>query len=317
MLRTSHLVAAAVLFAAAAHAQKELIMPRMQRNTYLSHARPAEEFGLRTIRGKDGLSYTGAARIEPGYKVTAAFESGPIPLIRIKDDGQQMNALLDAGSPVSWLEFGRSRDFNAVFLGTEKKHMPYTGPLNTGGAPGYAAVVPRMNIGYVPLYNTPLYVRMAIHSLGPFARGIEAPHVDAVFGYDLLQHFEYVRFDFRKREVLFSSSDIYVPDVDLLKSIAAVTTSPEGGLAVEGSLNGEPTPVILDTAGDYFFSRGDAKVKMTRQVRIGDAVWSRLPTLLLPTGENRTPRAGLRMLENYIVTVCPKRGVVYFETLPE
>lgn len=313
------LFAALLLTAVNVQALEEFIMPRMQQNTYLSHAQPAEQFGLRTVPGTDGPVIAGSAVIPPDQKVTVAFESGAIPLIRVRNNesGKAMNALIDSGSPVSWMEFGTSRDFEAVFLSAGKERLRYPGPLNTGGAPGYAAVIPRMDLGYVEISNTPLYVRMALHSLGPFARGIEAPQVDAAFGYDFLKDFEYGRFDFRNREVLFSSSDIYVPDVDLLMSVCRITEVPEGGLAVQGSISGVPSNIILDMAGDYFFSRGDVKVNVTRQVSLGDVVWRKMPTLLLPTGSKRAPRAGRKMLEKYIVTVCPKRGVVYFERFPE
>ena len=320
MNQNVHLIASiSALITLNAQALEEFIMPRMQQNTYLSHAKPAEQFGLQMVEGKHGLTYQGSPKIPGKQKVTVAFETGPIPLIKISNTPQNrsMNVLLDTGSPVSWMEFGTSLDFGTEFLGTSRKQLRYPGPLNTGGAPGFAAVVPRMDMGYVEIYNTPLYVRMALHSLGPFARGIEAPHVDTVFGYDFMKNFEYVRFDFQKREVLFSTTDIYVPDVDLLMTVATIKKVSEGGLAVEGSIVGSTTPIILDVAGDYHFSRGDVKVKVTKQVSLGDVVWRQVPTLLLPTGEKRAPRAGRKMLERYTLTVCPKRGVVYFERLAE
>ena len=58
------------------------------------------------------------------------------------------------------------------------------------------------------------------------------------------------------------------------------------------------------------------KVNMTKQVSLGDVVFRKVPTLLLPT-YNAPARAGRRMLENYLITICPKKGVVYFERFPE
>lgn len=315
-----HLIFAAAVFSAAGlQALEEFRMPRMQQNTYLSHARPAENFGLKTVSGENGLGYAGEAQNTPGQKAVVPFLAGNIPMIGISvpPKTRKWNTLLDTGSPVSWMEFGTSRDFGAVFLGEPKKPMPYSGKLNTGNVPGFAAAVPSLGIGEVELKNTPLYVRMALHSLGPLARGIEAPQVQAVLGFDLMQSMEYIRFDFQNREARFSSTELYVPDIDLLMSICKIVSVPEGGLAVEGEVSGDPTPVILDLAGDYHFSRDDVKVHVSRQISLGDVVWRKVPTLLLPTGENRTPRAGRRMLEKYIITICPKKGVVYFERLPE
>ena len=76
------------------------------------------------------------------------------------------------------------------------------------------------------------------------------------------------------------------------------------------------TPIILDVAGDYHFARGDVKVSSTKQVSMGDVVYRKVPTLLLPINHS-PPRAGRKMLEKYIVTICPKAGVVYFERFPE
>ncbi|MDZ8119397.1 hypothetical protein [Pontiella agarivorans] len=317
--RPQTILAAALLLAGKLPASEEFVLPRMQRNVYLSHAKPAEQFGLKTVEGEKGPTYAGSAKIIPEQPATIAFETGPIPVIRVSGTTafDPMNALLDTGSPVSWMEFGTAQKFDAVFLGSRRDPMVYTGNLNTGKVPGYAAAVPVMKMGYIDVQNTPLYVRMAMNSLGPLARGIAAPRIDAVFGYDLLKNFEYIHFDFQKREVCFSSTDIYVPDTDLLMSICSMVKVPEGGLAVEGSISGIPTPVILDVAGDFHFSRGEVKVHLTRQVSLGDVVWRKVPTLLLPPGEKRMPRAGRRMLERYTVTVCPKKGVVYFERLPE
>lgn len=228
----------------------------------------------------------------------------------------QMNALLDTSSPSTWLEFNTSQDFGATFLAMDNKYVNYQGGYNTGDVPGYGAVVTQLRIDQLFMENTPVYVRMAMNSLGPLARGIKVPHIDAIIGYDVLKTFEYIQFDFDAAMVRFSSSIPYIPHRDLLMTTAKIKKQQNFGLAVEGAIFGKPTPIILDLAGDYHFARGDVKVSVTKQVSIGDVVYRKVPTLLLPVNSS-PPRAGRKMLENYIVTICGRQGIVYFERVPD
>lgn len=304
--------------AAAVRADEEFIMPRMQINTYLSHAKPPGHFGLQAVNGADSLTYSGTATIPPRPPTTLSLANAPLPVIRSGSslESPAVTALIDTSSPVSWMEFATAMKLSAVFLAENGESMRYSGPYNTGDAPAYAAVIPDLQLNTLPISNTPLYVRMAMYSLGPLARGIKNPEIDCVFGYDLLSNFEYIRFDFQRDEIIFSSSTPYAPNQDLLMTATRITSVKGFGLAVEGGIQGTPTPIILDVAGSYHFSRGDIKVKVTKQVSIGELVYRNVPTLLLPTHQG-PPRAGRNMLENYIVTICPKKSTVYFERYPE
>lgn len=302
----------------AAHALEEFVMPRMQQNTYLSHAKDPALFGLEAVSTGDGPTYAGHAQLTPSQVGTIFFDKAPLPVIMVgKNSGRlKMSALLDTSSPNSWIEFITSRGFDATFLGIEDKTMPYGGAYNTGGVPAYAAVIPHIKMDTVHIENAPVYVRMAMHSLGPLARGIVVPEVESVFGYDLLKTFEYIRFDFKAGTVRFSTTKPYEPEKNFLMTAAKIVEVPGYGLAVEGAVSGVPSPIILDVAGDYHFARGDVKMKITKQVDLGDVVYRKVPTLLLPTHESPA-RAGRKMLEPYVVTIAPKKGVVYFEHIPE
>lgn len=315
-----------VLFAAftvgcavCAPAQKEFIMPRMQQNTYLSHAKEPEQFGFRTIELEEGMVLHDAhARLHPNQTALIQLSEGQIPVIKIHGHARRIytTALLDTSSPTSWMEFSTSQKFNAVFLGTDTYKIPYVGIYNTGGADAYAAVISTIRIDALQIENTPLYVRMATHSLGPLARGIISPTIGTVLGYDVLKEFEYVRFNSQKQVLELSSMQPYTPDEERLMTTAKIVPVKNHGLAIEGSLLGKPETIILDFAGDYHFSRGDMKVSITKQVSLGDVVFRKVPTLILPTYD-APARAGRRMLDKYIVTICPKKGVVYFERFPE
>ena len=297
---------------------EEAVMPEMQQNTYLSHAKMPQTYGFNVYKIKDGLGLQAAARLHPNHVASVKCEKGRIPVIEMTGRAPRMklNALLDPSSPTTWMEFDKSQEFEAVFMGVDGEYFPYRGAYNTGDVPGYAAVVGRMRIDQLYIENVPLYVRMAMNSLGPLARGIQIPHVDAIIGYDTLSMFEYIQFDFDAGRISFSSSTPYTPHGDLLMTEAKIKHVKGYGLAVDGAIFGNPTPIILDFAGDFDFARGDATMSLTRQVSIGDVVFRRVPTLMLPINHS-PPRAGRRMLEKYIVTVCPRLGVVYFERIPE
>lgn len=294
-------------------------MPQMQQNTYLSHAKEPELFGFRTTQTDQGPALHDAhARLHPNQTIAIKLSKGQIPVIKIRGHARRIHttALLDTSSPTSWMEFSTSRKFRAVFLGADTYTIPYSGTFNTGDAPAFAAVVSRIQIDTLQIENVPLYVRMATHSLGPLARGITSPDIGAVLGYDVLQEFAYIRFNSREQLLELSSTQPYTPSEELLMTTADIVAVKNHGLAVAGSLLGKSEPIILDFAGDYHFSRGDAKVNITKQVGLGDVVFRKVPTLILPTYD-APARAGRRMLEDYIVTICPKRGVVYFERFPE
>lgn len=298
---------------------EEYILPEMQQKTYLSHSKMPQNYGFKVYPVDDGqgIGMIASPRLHARHTATVKLKKGKIPVIDIRGISKRINmsALLDTSSPTTWMEFNTSQDFKATFLAMDDRQVEYRGGYNTGGAPGYGAVVNQIRIDQLFVENVPVYVRMAMNSLGPLARGIKHPHVDAIIGYDILQHFEYVQFDFDSGVINFSSSTPYVPHEDLLMTTATIKKQRNYGLAVDGAIFGKPTPIILDMAGDYSFARGDVKVSTTKQVSIGDIVYRKVPTLLLPENSS-PPRAGRKMLENYIITVCGPQGIVYFERIP-
>ena len=296
---------------------EEYVLPETQQNTYLSHAKMPQNYGFTAFPVKGGIGITGKARLHARHVASAKFLKGKVPVIQMRGRAKRMkmNALLDTSSPATWMEFNAAQSFESTFLAMDEDYVIYQGGYNTGEAPAYGAVVNQMRLDQLFIENIPLYVRMAMNSLGPLARGIKVPNIEAIIGYDVLKQFEYVQFDFDAETVIFSSSTPYTPHQDLLMTTAKIKPQRNFGLAVEGAIFGKPTPIILDIAGDYHFARGDVKVSVTKQVSIGDIVYRRVPTLLLPANSS-PPRAGRRLLENYIVTVCGKQGIVYFEQIP-
>ena len=293
------------------------ISPSRQ-ESYLSGARPPQQFGLSIYRVQDGIAYAGAGRLHPRHLASEKMLKDNIPVIQIKGKTRRdkMNVLIDFYNPSSWLEFSISQKFKAHFIGINDMVIPYRGSYNTGGQNAYAGVITQLRIDNLYIENTPFYIRMATGSLGPLARGIRIPEVDAVLGYDNLRNFEYIQIDLHNNMIGFSSSIPYVPHDELLMTTAKIVDLPGYGLAVEGALSGQSTPVILDFARDGHFSRSDAKVNITKQVSLGDIVYRQVPTLVLPP-HSSPPSAGRKMLEPYIITICSPKGIVYFERPPE
>jgi hypothetical protein len=252
--------------------------------------------------------------VHPLHAASANFIGGNAPVIKVQGKARRMkmNALLDTSSPNSWMEFDRAEEFGAIPLGMNGQVFPYQGGYDTGAVNAFAAVVSQMRIDQLFIEDIPLYVRMAAYSLGPQNRGIFSPGIDGVLGYDVLGVFEYIQLDLKAGTVGFSATSPYTPNENLLMTAARIVSAVNYGLAVEGAIFDEPTPIIIDIAGNYHFESSTAESAVTEQVSLGEVVYLNVPTRL-PTQRNLPPRAGRLMLEKYIITICPKKGVVYFE----
>ena len=294
--------------------QADIAMPQTQQNTYLSHAKPPQQFGFSVFRYGSGIAYAGSSRLHPNHRATTGMLKENIPVIKMRGRSKRdtLKVLIDFSAPDSWLEFSKSRELGAHFLGVNDEVIPYRGGYNTGGQNAYAGVITHLRINQLFMENIPFYIRMASGSLGPLARGIRIPRVDAVLGYDNLRNFEYIQLDLRNNLITFSSTIPYTPKGERLMTTAKIIDNPGYGLAIDGAIFNQPTPVTLDFAGNFSFARGDVKVSTTKQVSLGGLVFRQVPTLVLPT-HSAPPRAGRKMLEPYLVTVCSKKGVVYFE----
>ena len=254
---------------------------------------------------------------EVGHAAVEVLEDN-IPIIKIRGRSKhtQINTLLDVSSPNSWLEFTKSQTLDVKFMGLNEEPIPYRGGYNTGRVHAFAGIVTQLRIENLFMENVPFYVRMASGSLGPLARGIRYPHVDAILGYDNLRSFEYIQFDLADDLIRLSSTIPYTPHESLVMTKAKITHVQGYGLAVEGAIFGKDTPILLDFAGNFSFARSDANASTTKQVSVGDIVFRQVPTMELPV-QNSLPRMGRMLLEKYIVTICNNEGVVYFERPPE
>lgn len=297
---------------------EQYVLTENEQKDYLSYVKQPQQFGFAVYEKQGGgIALRGVAHLHPLHAASTRFIGGDAPVIKVggKASRMKMNALLDTSSPSSWMEFDTAEEFDAIPLGVDGQVFPYQGAYDTGAVNAFAAVVTQMRIDQLYIEDIPLYVRMAAYTLGPLNRNIFSPRIDGVLGYDVLGTFEYIQIDLQAGTVNFSATTAYTPKENLLMTAARIVSSPTYGLAVEGAIFGEPTPIILDIAGNYHFENSQAESSVTQQVSLGEVVYVNIPTRL-PIGSSLPPRAGRLMLQKYILTICPKKGVVYFERPP-
>lgn len=281
----------------------------------LAKARPLQEFSLTpSFPFGNGVLYLGATLLEPNQTAVMQFDPGGMPIIEVRNASRRkpFTVLLDTASNASWMHFSCAQQNNYKFLSNNGEVIPYFGSRSKAGTDAYAGIIPLMHIDRLSLNNTPLYIRMAKGAMEPAVYSSDKRRVDAVLGYDNMRQFAYIQFDLSKGMVRLSTSTPYEADEERLMDKVPISSVCRDCLAVEGSIFGEPVPIVLDFAGDFAFARGDTREPTTKQVELGNVVYLDVTNIVLAS-QDTYPRAGRRMLDKYIVTVCPREGMVYFE----
>jgi hypothetical protein len=107
----------------------------------------------------------------------------------------------------------------------------------------------------------------------------------------------------------------YTPRVDrLLAKIPCRFV--HGALAAQGAINGKPTTVLLDTAGDFAAALPDPDSDTVRQISLGDLVLRNSPAVSctqMNLGMPSYPRVGLHLLGRYQITLADQGRVMYVE----
>jgi hypothetical protein len=293
----------------------EQLMGQREQNLLLAKARPLQEFGLSpSFPYGNQLLYLGATLLETEQSAIRSFEPGQMPLIQLEGASprKQMTVLLDTAANASWMQYSSAAENGVIFLQNDGRAIPYLGKTGPNGASAFAGIIPLLKIDQLTLNKTPFYIRMARGTMQPATYTPSAPRVDAVLGYDNLRQFRFIQFDISRGTVRMSTSTRYTPSEERLIGTAGISTLCRDSLAVDGSVFGTPTPIVLDFAGDFAFARGDTRAPVTQQLELGEVVFVKVPTTVLAV-QDKFPRAGRQLLKQYIVTICPRQGVVYFE----
>lgn len=280
----------------------------------LAHCKSPAHFGFSVVPAYKGIDFRGAARLKSTHPVVAKLLKGTIPVIEVRGENPRdtIKMLVDFSAPVSWMEYLTAKRQKVAFLGVNNQVIPYRGAYYADGINAYAGAVEKVWIDSLSMENVPFYIRMSKGTLGPLARGIIDPPVEATLGYDNLRNFKYVQIDMLRNQMVFSAATSYQPSEELLIATAKIIHLSGYGLVVEGAILGQAVPLVIDFAGDYSFARGDVAVESTKQISLGEMVFRQVPTLAL-NSKNAAPRVGRKIFEPYIVTVCNEKGVVYFE----
>lgn len=309
-----HLVLLAALLAGCATTDPlapETLLGEREQKSLLAKARPASEFNFAPLPLGNGTIYIGSTLLRREQSATLFSFDSSMPVIEIMGR-QGMQFLVDTASAESWIEYSSAARNKVVFLKNNGQIIPYLGQAGTEGASAYAGVVPRLRIDSIDLENVPFFVRMAKGTMEPVVYSKTAPRVDGVLGYDNLRQFESIQFDLQAGIIRISTSETYSPDQQRLVGEAPISTICRDRLAVDGAIDGQSVPIVLDFAGDLAFARGDTRAAKTDQVDLGEIVYLNVPTSVL-AAHDAYPRAGRNLLKKYLVTVCPRDGVVYFE----
>jgi len=284
---------------------------------FFGRAQDPRSFWITVYETEDGPRFAGAHRLHTGKFAERSFESrrkSDAPLISVFFRGQnEQLALLDTSSRASWMTYELAIATGMIALGPPAYRL-YPTHVNDP-IPGYLSVASRLSLGDLHIENALLYVKAAKGNLHSLMRDRDRVRAPVVLGADFIRAFYYVQIDFPNRVVRFSSTEAYTPNPDRLIATAPLREI-NASIAVSGLLNGEETPFLLDSVGDFELALPVEKPTTVRQIILGDLVLRHLtatPSSALDLGMPAIPRIGIKALNKFIVTFDAHEKNIYFE----
>lgn len=282
--------------------------------SFLKRAKEPQVFGLTAYSSEEGAVFAGAFRQHKGQVSRSPFRSGSnttTPVLAI--NGDKVLALIDSSAAESWITAEATIDLKLFgLIGPNPFEKQPRHVYDTIG--GFAGVLPKMTIDDVHVENAVLYIRNARGPLGPLTRWEKEPYLDAVLGADFLRSFQFVRISLRGRYVVLSATDPYPTPANAIAVLPTVEL--QGGIAVEAVVNGEPTPMLIDIAGDFEIAMDAPESPTLRQVSLGDIVFRQTQvdsTYELGLGLQAAPRIGRQLLEKYDIVINNLGREIIFE----
>ena len=279
-----------------------------EQQAYMAGVKDPRQFGYSIYQTPAGIDYRGGCRLHPNQAAELSMKAEeplrPVVMLRGKF-GLESPLLFDFTASSCWMEFDLAKTFIAKPVGENSAQLVKTPGEEIAGC---LSVVPALRLDQLYIENPLVYVRLANGPLGTVARGIEKPELKGVMGWDLLKKFGQIRLDYAgKRIVLLTSEAAYVPNPSfLVAKIPLVKYA--GACAVRGTVDGKSGLILIDPAGDFEVATDGAAAVSSVQLDTG-LVFSAPAVSNSPGGT----RIGARLLQSYIVTVCPQAGVIYFE----
>lgn len=281
-------------------------------------AKDPRQFWITVYPSGQGPVFSGTHRLYEAQLSEFAFKTGdptPAPVIKFRGHTTEFyQGLIDTSAADNWTDFARGLEMGAELLASpgyasRAMHVPDT-------VDGYLAVMDRVRLEGVNVGNALFFIRGVTRGLGPLGREVEKPEAAAVLGMRFLEPFSFVRLNFNGKMVAFSSTHPYEPPPGRLIASAPIAKDAGGALGVEGSVNGKPATIILDTAGAYHVALPDPEETEVRHIGIGGLVLRHEPCSSLGEeglGLEEYPRVGLDILSRFVLVIDNAAGMVHFE----
>ncbi|MEI7850210.1 MAG: hypothetical protein WCH86_00090 [Kiritimatiellales bacterium] len=302
------LFTSAVLLAAGCKTTETKPVTWNEQQAYMAKVKNPQRFGYSIYQTPSGIEYRGGSRLHPNQAAELSMKAEeplrPVVMLRGKF-GLASPLLLDFTASSSWMEFDLAQTFGSQPVGEDSAQLVKTPGEEIAGC---LSVVPTVRLDQLYIENPLVYVRLANGPLGTVARGIEKPELKAVMGWDLLRMFGRIRLDYpEKRIVLATVETAYVPNPAFLVAKIPLMNY-AGACVVRGAVDGKAGPILIDPAGDFEVATDGAAA--VSSVQLGAGLIFSAPAVSNSPGGTRI---GARLLQSYIVTVCPQAGVIYFE----
>ncbi len=288
-----------------------------EREVFFSRAQDERRFWLTRYESDRGPVFTGGHRLHTDKFARAEFISSrraDLPAIEVRMRSQQEYvALLDTSSAASWIEFGVAASEGVIPIGPPPLRL-YAGHVDDP-IPGFFSAAPRMVIDQVHIDTALIYVKAAHGPMQALMRHQEDLRIPIVLGAEFIRAFHYVQFHFPTRQVLFSTTTAYQPDPDRLLATLPMREY-YGMIVLEADIEGEETPILLDSVGSFALATNFGLGETVRQVMIGDLVMRNVAhTAIEDTGLGipNMPRLGRGVLDRLVVTFDGRHRRVYFE----
>jgi len=277
-----------------------------EQQQFLKRVNDPRIFGLHIYETPAGPQIRGGGRLHPEQAEALEMQgSEPLrPVVNLHGNfGVKWPILLDLTAANSHMEFNTARKAGARPVGEQGRPQLVRRPgEETTSCMG---LIPSLRLGQLFVENPLVFIRFENGPLGSLARGIDEPVIKGVVGWNVLEKLEQIQFLYSAGRVILKTTEPYVPNPGLLQAELPLVKH-VGACAVRGTVNGKQSLILIDPAGDFEVAANGS----VSSLRMGPLTLSTPEVSASPGGV----RIGARWLQSYRVTVCPKAGVVYFET---
>ena len=300
----------------------EQVVPFTQEQvkSLFARARPPQAFGLTVYSSEVGPFFAGASRVHQGDVARLSFQGArdsTAPLVALAGRGiKGLPALIDTTSKDNWINAVAGQQLGIVMLvGPAPYQMQAQHVYDEIG--GAAGLVQKVMLDESHVENVVFFMQAASGPLGSTARWVENPAPVLTLGNALLRGFSFVQLNYPERSAVFASTARFPPpDASTLLAKLPMKDVMRA-IAVDGTLDGDPVSILIDTAGDYDLVLNEPPDTTMRRLSIGDLVFppevNVVSSMDQGLGPTVYPRIGRRLLSRFKVTFDFRNKQIYFE----